>query len=107
MNFLQRLGLVLAVLFFADAIVYWSLQKPEYIGTDIRACHKQPASVEAIDRMLQAFREGRKEPFHYQSEPFGEVLLVTLSPIDQDGEFIGCVQSILKKDDLDLHTRPT
>ena len=28
MNFLARLGLVLFVLFVADAIVYWSLQSP-------------------------------------------------------------------------------
>jgi Cytochrome c oxidase subunit IV len=37
MTFLQRLGLVLFVLFAADAIVYWSLQKPEYIGTTMIA----------------------------------------------------------------------
>ena len=37
MTFLQRLGLVLFVLFVADAVVYWSLQKPEYIGTTMIA----------------------------------------------------------------------
>jgi hypothetical protein len=37
MTFVQRLGLVLAVLFIADAIVYWYLQKPEYIGTTMIA----------------------------------------------------------------------
>jgi hypothetical protein len=37
MTVLQRLGFVLFVLFVADAIVYWSLQKPEYIGTTMIA----------------------------------------------------------------------
>jgi cytochrome c oxidase subunit IV len=36
MNFLVRLGLLLAVLFIADAIVYWALQD-EYIGTTMIA----------------------------------------------------------------------
>ena len=79
-------------------------RKPEYIGTSIRSHHKKAASNRALDSMLQEFRRGRKEPFHYRAEPYGEVILVTLSPMVENGEFLGCVQSVQLKKDVDSDT---
>jgi DUF438 domain-containing protein len=73
-------------------------RKPEYIGTDIHSHHKNSASNNKVDMMLKDFEEGRREPFHYEAKPYGEVILVTLSPIIKNGEFIGCVHIVIPKE---------
>ena len=65
-------------------------RKSEYTGTDIHA-HHQKSTNEKLDRMLQDFRYGRTEPFHYEARPYGKVISVTLSPLIKEGEFPGCV----------------
>jgi len=72
-------------------------RKPEYIGEDLRTHHKKPASNDRFDAMMLAFEQGRSESFHYEASPYDKVILVTLSPIHVDGEFIGCVQSVMLK----------
>jgi len=69
-------------------------RKPEYIGTDIHSHHKKPNSNKKLDMMLAAFKDGRKEPFHYKAKPYGEIIFVTLSPIIRNNEFVGCIQTI-------------
>ena len=76
-------------------------RKPEYIGKDIHAHHKKAATNTRVDSMLQEFQKGRTEPFHYQAKPYGEIILVTLSPILENGEFIACVQSVQLKKDIE------
>ena len=73
-------------------------RKPEYIGTDIHSHHKKADSNKRVDLMLKEFEEGRKEPFHYEAKPYGEIIFVTLSPIIKNGEFVGCVQTVMPKD---------
>jgi transcriptional regulator with PAS, ATPase and Fis domain len=74
-------------------------RKPEYIGSDIHLHHKKPTTNPKFDAMLQEFSEGRTEPFHYESNPYGKVILVTLILLRKDGQFIGCVQAVrLKKE---------
>lgn len=73
-------------------------RKPEYIGRDIHSHHKKAASNHQIDMMLKEFEEGRTEPFHYEAKPYEEVILVTISPIRKNGEFIGCVQVVFPKE---------
>jgi sensor histidine kinase regulating citrate/malate metabolism len=70
-------------------------RKSEHIGSDIHSHHRKAASNEKLDLMLQEFGKGRMDPFRYEAKPYGEVLFVTLSPIRKDGEFVGCVQSVL------------
>jgi hypothetical protein len=64
--------------------------------------HKKVESNEKLDRMLQAFREGRRKPFRYEAKPYGKVIVVTLSPLLKDGHFIGCVQTVVLKESLSL-----
>jgi DUF438 domain-containing protein len=81
-------------------------RKPEYIGTDIHSHHKKADSNRKVDMMLKEFEEGRKDPFHYEAKPYGEIIFVTLSPIVKDGEFIGCVQTVRLKDNISENTSP-
>ena len=75
-------------------------RKPEFIGKDVHSHHKKAASNEKLDLMLQEFEKGRTEPFHYRARPYGKDIVVTLSPILKDGEFVGCVQSVMLKEDV-------
>jgi sensor histidine kinase regulating citrate/malate metabolism len=74
-------------------------RKPEYIGNDIRSHHKKSKTNKTFDKMLQEFSEGRTEPFHYEAKPYGEIILVTLTPIIKDGQFVGGVQSVRLKNE--------
>ena len=74
-------------------------RRPEYIGTDIHSHHKKSASNKKVDMMLKDFEEEKRESFHYEAKPYGEVILVTLSPIIKYGEFIGCVHIVTPKKD--------
>jgi len=72
-------------------------RKTEYIGTDIHSHHKKLSSNKKLDLMLKEFKNGRKEPFHYEAKPYGKSIVVTLSPIIKNGDFIGCVQIVRPK----------
>jgi len=74
-------------------------RKPEYIGTDIHSHHKMPGSNKKVDLMLKEFKNGRKEPFYYEAKPYGKSIVVILSPIIKDGNFVGCVQAVMLKSD--------
>ena len=76
-------------------------RKPEYIGKDIYSHHKKSISNYKVDKMLKDFAEGRREPFHYEAKPYGEVIRVTLSPILKNNEFIGCVQVVIPQDNAE------
>ena len=71
--------------------------KPEYIGTDIHSHHKKADSNKKVDLMLKEFDEGRKDPFHYKARPYGKIICVTFSPINKNGKFVGCVQTVRLK----------
>ncbi len=72
-------------------------RKSEYIGTDIHSHHKKADSNKKVDLMLKEFKEGRKDPFHYEANPYGRIIFVTLSPIIKHGKFLGCVQTVRPK----------
>lgn len=75
-------------------------RKPEYIGDDIHSHHKKAETNQKVDLMLKKFKEGRKDPFHYEAKPYGKIIFVTLSPIIKNGEFVGCVQTVRPKNNL-------
>ncbi len=72
-------------------------RKPAYIGTDIHSHHKEAESNKKVDRMLKEFEAGRRDPFHYEAKPYGNIICVTLAPIIKNGTFIGCVQTVRPK----------
>lgn len=77
-------------------------RKEEYIGEDVHSHHNKTESSRKLDLMLQDFQKGRMEPFHYRAKPYKKIILVTLSPILDNGKFIGCVQTVQRKDDIEL-----
>ena len=81
-------------------------RKPEYIGTDIHSHHKKADSNNKVDLMLKEFEAGRKDPFHYEAKPYGEIIFVTLSPILKNGKFIGCVQTVRPKNAASENEKP-
>ena len=97
----ESLGTAITLIDAEGTLLYYNKQatrvsdrKPEYIGDDVHLHHKQAGSNQKLDQMLQAFREGRTTPFYYEAKPYGEAILVTVSPLFQENRFIGCVQSI-------------
>ena len=81
-------------------------RKPEYIGTDIHRHHKKPTTNEKFDLMLQKFSEGRTEPFHYEAKPYGQVILVTLSPIRKAEKLVGFVHCARLKEAVGPQSDP-
>ncbi|MGB8991371.1 MAG: PAS domain-containing protein [Desulfobaccales bacterium] len=75
-------------------------RKPEYIGSDIHLHHKKASTNQKFDSMLLKFSEGRTEPFHYEAKPYGKVILVTLTPVRKEGQFIGCVHAVRLKEEI-------
>ena len=75
-------------------------RKPDCIGQDVHSHHKKPDSNKKLDSMLQEFQKGRTAPFYYEAQPYGETILVTLSPIVKDGNFVGCIQTVRLKEDV-------
>jgi sensor histidine kinase regulating citrate/malate metabolism len=75
-------------------------RKPEYLNTDIHLHHQKETTNQRVDSMLHEFAEGRTEPFRYEAKPYGKVILVTLIPLRKDGRFLGCVHSVMLKEEV-------
>ena len=104
---MDSMGVAVTIIDPKGRLLYYSRQaaeildrKPEYIGGDVHSHHKKAASNEKLNLMLQEFKKGRIEPFRYEARPYGKVILVTLSPILKHGEFLGCVQSVITKEEV-------
>jgi hypothetical protein len=50
--------------------------------------------------MIKDFQIGRTEPFQYEAKPYGKPVFVTVSPILENGRFVGCAQTVIPKDDI-------
>jgi PAS domain S-box-containing protein len=72
-------------------------RKPEYIGMDIRSCHKKQESIEKIDKILSEIKDKKRENYNYESKRNDKVLLVTISPFTLHDEIIGFIQSFILK----------
>lgn len=98
------MGVAVTIIDPKGTLLYYNQQsarildrKPEYIGTDIHSHHKKTDSNPKLDLMLKNFKEGRKDPFHYEAKPYGKTILVTLAPILKNTKFVGCVQTVRLK----------
>ena len=110
---MECMGVAVTIIDTKGTLLYYNKQaaeildrKPDYIGKDIHSHHTKAASNRTLDLMLKDFQKGRREPFHYQAKPYGKIIIVTLSPIVENGEFIGCIQSVQLKKDIDSESLP-
>ena len=101
----ESMDVALSIIDLEGVLLYYNQKsaenldrKPEYIGTNVVTHHKQAASTEKLQAMLCSFRNGRLEPFYYEAKPYGEAILVTLSPILRDNICIGCTQTVRPKE---------
>jgi PAS domain S-box-containing protein len=83
------------MLYFNDYCSRLLDRKPEYLGKNVSLCHKQEATKRKIVRMLEAFGQGRREPYQYRIERNGRWLGVTLTPLEEEGHFVGCIHSVI------------
>jgi PAS domain S-box-containing protein len=72
-------------------------RKPEYIGMDIRFCHKKPESIDKIDTILSEIKDGKRKNYSYESKRKDKFLSVTISPYKINGELTGFIHSIVVK----------
>jgi len=85
------------ILYYNETCAHLVDRQPEYLGEDIRSCHKKAGSVVAIDRILDDIHTGRKQEVYYETERMGQTLAVTISPYEVDGKRVGAIQSIVVK----------
>ena len=104
----ECLGVAVTIIDTKGILLYYNKQavkildrKPEYIGNDVCSHHMKVASSERLESMIQDFQKGRKEPFHYEAKPYGKTIFVTLSPILENDNLIGCAQSVQLKEDIE------
>ena len=72
-------------------------RKPEYIGMDIRYCHKKPESIAKIETILSEIKDGKRKDYCYESKRKDKVLSIAISPYKHQGELIGFIHSIVVK----------
>jgi DUF438 domain-containing protein len=85
------------ILYFNAYCTRFVDRKPEYIGRDIRDCHKEAQSIARIDAMLKTLNEGREAEIHYTNGRGPNELAVTVAPFEIEGERIGYIQSFVVK----------
>jgi len=85
------------ILYFNEYSAQIVDRKPEYIGMDIRSCHKKPESIVKIDTILSEMKAGKRENYCYESKRKDKVLSVTISPYKWLGKLIGFIHSIVVK----------
>ena len=107
-NAMDCLGVAVTIIDPKEIILYYNNhaarildRKPEYIGCEVYNYHKKSDSNEKIKFMINQFKNGRIDPFKYEAKPYGKSIYVTVSPILSDGEFFGCVQSVIPKEDIE------
>ena len=106
---LDCLGVAVTIIYMDGIILYYNNhasevldRKPEYIGEKKYSHHFRSSSNKKLSSMLHAFQNGRTEPFRYQqATPYGKTILVTLTPLLKDGQCLGCVQSVVLKEEID------
>jgi DUF438 domain-containing protein len=64
------------------------------IGAHIKDCHAFPKSLEQIEKIFNDFKNGRKTPHHYISQRTDFKELVTLTPMFEKDQFVGCFSTI-------------
>ena len=80
------------ILYYNEYCSYFVDRKPEYIGKNIRFCHKKVESIEKIEKILSDLNTGQRQEFYYETERNGNKLGVRVTPFDINGNQIGFIQ---------------
>ena len=71
-------------------------RKPEYIDRDVRGFHKDESNIK-IDRIIDGFKAGSREPVEYDITRDNVVFRVTVRAFVVDEKVLGCVHTVVKK----------
>jgi DUF438 domain-containing protein len=82
-----------------DTVRYYSAgadrifpRSPGIIGRKVQNCHP-PASVHVVERILEAFREGKREVAEFWIQSKGRFVHIRYFPLrDQEGAYRGCIE---------------
>jgi hypothetical protein len=82
-----------------DKVAYYSASEdrifprsPGVIGREVRNCHP-PKSVHVVERVLEGFKAGRKDPAEFWIEHHGRFLHIRYFPVrDDDGRYLGTLE---------------
>jgi PAS domain S-box-containing protein len=85
------------ILYFNEYSTQILDRKPEYIGRDVRQCHDRQESRDKIDRILEGFKAGSRQPAHYEASREGRHFSVSVLPLLADGRLLGGVHSVILK----------
>ena len=72
-------------------------RKAELLGKNVRLCHQKSESNARIDEVIEDFKEGRRNPVSYEARPYGELLLITVYPLEVDGRLEVCIHTAMPK----------
>ena len=99
---LNQLPVGITVINLSGEILYYNPyceryvdRKPEYIGRNIRSCHKKDKSIKKIERIISRIRQGEIAEYYYESLRNGKKLGVTIAPFMQGRELAGFIQSFV------------
>jgi PAS domain S-box-containing protein len=90
------IGLDGTVLYYNDCAAKMLDRKPEFVGRDVRTFHK-PESAKRIEGMIEEFRAGRREEFHFEAPRGESTLAVTVGPLFEGGSLAGCIHCVWVK----------
>ena len=80
------------ILYYNEYCSQFVDRKPEYIGKNIRFCHKKAKSIEKIEKILFDLKEHKMQEVYYEAERNGNIFGVRVSPFEIDGKQIGFIQ---------------
>ena len=72
-------------------------RKPEYLGRDVRGCHKLKSSSKRVDEIIEEFKAGNHEPVTYKAEVNGVPLSITVVPLIDHGKVAGLIHHVAKR----------
>ncbi len=81
------------ILYYNEYCARYVDRKPEYIGKDIRFCHRKEKSIKTISKIIDQLKNGEIEEYYYESLRNGNKLAVTVTPFKPDGDLVGLIQS--------------
>ena len=100
---LEHIQAAVTVLDLEGKVLYYNTyaasildRKPEYIGRDVRGFHKNESNTK-IDRFIDGFKAGRREPVEYDITRGNGVFHVTVRPFVVEEELLGYVHTVVKK----------
>ena len=80
------------ILYYNEYCAQFVDRKPEYIGKNIRFCHKKSESIEKIEKILSALSRGERQEFYYEAMRNENKLGVRVIPFEIDDRQIGFIQ---------------